>query len=191
MLNFCKPSGTVSQLVDSASGIHSRHAPFYIRRVRGDVKDPLTQFMRDQGIPNEVDVMNKDNFVFSFPMKSPDGAVCSKDVKALSQLEHWKIFNESWCEHKPSVTIYYKDSEFLSLGQEVYNNFDSISGISFLPFSDHKYVQAPYEEITEEQYNKMVEAFPKVNWDDFIKYEIEDTVSGVRELACQGGVCEI
>lgn len=186
-----KPSGTVSQLVDSASGIHSRHSPFYVRRVRGDVKDPLTQFMRDQGIPNEVDVMNKDNYVFSFPMKSPDGAVCSKDIEALSQLDHWKIFNEYWCEHKPSVTIYYKDKEFLALGQEVYNNFDSISGISFLPFSDHKYVQSPYEEITEEQYNNMKESFPVVDWESFVTYEKEDTVSGTRELACSAGVCDI
>ena len=186
-----KPSGTVSQLVDSASGIHPRFAPYYIRRVRGDVKDPLTMFLKEQNIPWEQDVMNKDNLVFSFPQKSPFGAKCVKDVGALDQLAHWKLVNDAWCEHKPSITIYYKDSEFLELGQHVFNSFDQISGISFLPYSDHKYPQAPYEEITQEQYETLLKEMPKVDWEAFKNYEIEDNVMGTRDLACSAGVCEI
>lgn len=186
-----KPSGTVSQLVDSASGIHPRFSPFYIRRVRGDVKDPLTMFLKEQGVPCEVDAMNKDNLVFSFPQKAPFGAKCVKDVGALEQLEHWNLVNTSWCEHKPSITIYYKDSEFLELGQHVFNAFDQISGISFLPYSDHKYLQAPYEEITQEQYEKLISEMPVVDWEAFKTYEIEDNVTGTRDLACSAGVCEI
>lgn len=186
-----KPSGTVSQLVDSASGIHPRFAPYYIRRVRGDVKDPLTVFLKEQGVPCEVDLMNKDNYVFSFPQKAPEGAKCVKDLTAIQQLEHWKSVNNAWCEHKPSITIYYKDSEFLALGQEVFNSFDQISGISFLPYSDHKYPQAPYEEITEEQYEKLSLEMPTIDWEAFKHYEVEDNVTGTRDLACSAGVCEI
>jgi ribonucleoside-diphosphate reductase alpha chain len=186
-----KPSGTVSQLTDSASGVHPRFAKYYIRRIRGDVKDPLTQFMENSGIPSEADVMNKDNLVFSFPMKAPNTAVCVKDITAELQLEHWKMLQQHWCEHNPSITIYYKDSEFLSLGQAVYNDFDKIAGISFLPHSDHKYQQAPYEEITEEQYQQMVSSFPQVDWEVFKTFENEDNVNNTRELACSAGVCEI
>lgn len=186
-----KPSGTVSQLVNSASGIHGRFAPYYIRRVRGDVKDPLTIFMRDQGIPFEIDAMNKDNLVFSFPMKAPKEAKTVNDMTAMQQLEHWFVFNDVWCEHKPSVSMYYKDEEFLALGQEVYNNFDRISGISFMPYSDHKYYQAPYEEIDEDTYIEMEKEMPTIDWDAFIGYEIEDNTTSAKELACSAGVCEI
>lgn len=186
-----KPSGSVSQLCDTSSGIHPRFAPYYIRRIRGDIKDPLTMFMQEAGIPCEVDVMNKDNLVFSFPMKAPSTAVCVKDITAKEQLSHWMLYQDVWCEHNPSVTIYYKDSEFLSLGQEVYNEFDKIAGVSFLPHSDHKYQQAPYEEIQKEEYEKLLEEMPSVNWGLFLEQEREDTTTSSRELACSGGACEL
>jgi ribonucleoside-triphosphate reductase (thioredoxin) len=148
-----KPSGTVSQLVDSASGIHARHNDYYIRTVRGDNKDPLTQFMKESGIPSEPCVMKPDSTtVFSFPMKSPNGAKTRTDMTAIEQLEHWLIFQRHWCEHKPSVTISVKENEWMQVGAWVYDNFDEVSGISFLPFSDHTYAQAPYQDIDEEEY---------------------------------------
>jgi ribonucleoside-diphosphate reductase alpha chain len=152
-----KPSGTVSQLVDSASGIHARHNPYYIRTVRGDNKDPLTQFMIAQGIPNEPDVMKPDSTtVFSFPMQSPRTAITRNDMSAIEQLELWLAYQLHWCEHKPSVTISVKEHEWMEVGAWVYEHFDNVSGISFLPHSEHTYQQAPYQDIDEEQYKEFL-----------------------------------
>lgn len=186
-----KPSGTVSQLVDSASGIHGRFAPYYIRRVRNDVKDPITQFLVEQGVPYEVDQMNKDNLVFSFPMESPGSSRIAGELTALEQLEIWKTYQDHWCEHKPSCTVYYTEEEFLDVGGWVYKNFDKISGVSFLPYDDHIYPQAPYEPITEEQYDDLLSSFPKIRWEELPEYEDDDYTTGAQELACKGGVCEI
>ena len=188
-----KPSGTVSQLVDSASGIHARHSPYYIRTVRGDNKDPLTAFMRDQGIPSEPDVMKPDaTTVFSFPMQSPLGAVCTADMTALEQLEMWLMYQRHWCEHKPSVTINVKPDEWFEVGAFVYKHFDEMSGVSFLPFNEHTYQQAPYQECTKEEYYEMLDMSPpKVDWSLFDNYEIEDNTSGMQTMACTGDVCEM
>lgn len=186
-----KPSGTVSQLVDSSSGIHPRFSPYYIRRVRGDVKDPLSQFLVEQGVPYEEAIGNPNTLVFSFPQKAPEGAICTKDVSAKEQLELWELYQDHYCEHKPSITIYYKDEDFLYLAQEIYNKFDKISGISLLPYSDHVYPQAPYEEIPEEIYNQLKGEFPKIDWENFKEYEKEDNTTSAKELACTAGNCEI
>jgi len=188
-----KPSGTVSQLTDAASGIHARHNPYYIRTVRGDNKDPLTQFLVSQGIPAEPDVMKPDSTtVFSFPMKSPNGAVTRTGMTAIEQLELWLTYQRHWCEHKPSVTISVKENEWMDVGAWVYEHFDEVSGISFLPFSEHTYQQAPYQDINEAQYKEWVSKMPKnVDWSKLQDFEKEDTTSGGRELACTAGVCEI
>ena len=186
-----KPSGTVSKLVDSSSGIHGRYAPYYIQRVRNDIKDPITQFLMDQGVPYEVDVMNKDNMVFSFPMESPGNSTIAKEQTALEQLEIWKIYQDHWCEHKPSCTVYYKEDEFLGVGDWVYKNFDKTSGVSFLPYDDHTYTQAPYESIAEEEYDELVSNMPKVKWDELPEYEDDDFTTGSQELACVGGACSV
>ena len=188
-----KPSGTVSQLVDSASGIHARHNPYYIRTVRGDNKDPLTQFMIAQGIPAEPDVMKPDSTtVFSFPMQSPAGAVCRTDMTAIEQLELWLMYQRHWCEHKPSVTISVKEEEWMDVGSWVYEHFDEVSGISFLPFSEHTYQQAPYQDITSIEYDEAKINMPeKIDWSLLSDFEKEDTTSGGRELACTAGVCEV
>ena len=188
-----KPSGTVSQLVDSASGIHARHNPYYIRTVRGDNKDPITQFLISEGIPAEPDVMKPDSTtVFSFPMKSPHSAVTRFDMSAIEQLELWLLYQRHWCEHKPSVTISVKEHEWMEVGAWVYTHFDEVSGISFLPFSEHTYKQAPYQDCSVEEYGEMLKQMPKkVNWDLLREYEKEDTTSGGRELACTAGVCEV
>ena len=188
-----KPSGTVSQLVDSASGIHARHSPYYVRTVRGDNKDPLTSFMRDQGIPNEADVMKPDaTTVFSFPMQSPLGAVHTADMSALEQLEMWLMYQRHWCEHKPSVTINVKADEWFEVGAFVYKHFDEMSGVSFLPFNEHTYQQAPYQECTKEEYYEMLDMSPpKVDWALFDNYEVEDNTSGMQTMACSGDVCEM
>jgi len=188
-----KPSGTVSQLVDSASGIHPRHSEFYIRRVRQDTKDPLTQFMIAQGFPSEPDVTDRANTtVFSFPMAAPKGALTRDDISAIDQLEYWKAYQEHWCEHKPSCTVYIQEDEWLKVGDWVHSHFDMMSGVSFFPFVDHVYQQAPYEEITEDDYEELVKEMPKdVDWTRLQEYEKEDTTVGSQELACQGGVCEI
>ena len=177
-----KPSGTVSQLVDSASGIHTRHSDYYIRTVRGDNKDPLTQFMIGSGIPNEPDVMKPDSVtVFSFPMKSPEGAVTRNSLSAIDQLRMWQTYQEYWCEHKPSVTISVKEEEWMEVGAWVYENFDDISGISFLPHSDHTYAQAPYQEITEKEYKNLLKKMPKqINWNNLTNYEKDDTTAGQK-----------
>jgi len=188
-----KPSGTVSQLVDSASGIHARHNPFYIRTVRGDNKDPITQFMTEAGIPAEPDVMKPDSTtVFSFPMKSPAGAITRTKMTAIEQLNYWLLFQRHWCEHKPSVTISVKEDEWMEVGAWVYKNFDEVSGISFLPFSEHTYKQAPYQDIDENQYKKLMDSMPKsIDWSKLQDFEKEDTTSGSKELACTAGACEI
>tara|TARA_B100000212_G_C27372707_1_gene533285 strand:- start:294 stop:2237 length:1944 start_codon:yes stop_codon:yes gene_type:complete len=188
-----KPSGTVSQLVDSASGIHARHNPFYIRTVRADNKDPLCKLMQEMGFPNEPDVTKPDHTtVFSFPMKSPKDAVFRMDMSALEQLELWKTYQESWCEHKPSVTISVKEDEWVDVAAWVYENFDSISGISFLPFSEHVYRQAPYQDCTEEEYNEALDQMPKnVDWAELSKYESQDYTVSSQELACVAGGCEV
>lgn len=188
-----KPSGTVSQLVDSASGIHARHSEFYIRSVRADNKDPLTDFMKAQGVPNEPDVMKPDSTtVFFFPMKSPETAITRNEMGAIEQLELWKTYQEYWCEHKPSVTVTVRENEWPSVGGWVYENFDMISGISFLPHSDHTYRQAPYEECDDRKYLEMVEKMPKsIDWMKLSDYEKEDTTVGNQTFACSGDSCEI
>ena len=188
-----KPSGTVSQLVDSASGIHARHSNYYIRTVRGDNKDPLTQFMADQGIPNEPCVMKPDQTtVFSFPVKSPSGAVVTEDMTAIEQLETWLMYQRHWCEHKPSVTINVRSDEWFEVGAFVYKHFDEMSGVSFLPYNEHTYQQAPYQEITKEQYEESLSQMPKAV--DFFKlkeYEKQDNTAGSQTMACTGDVCEM
>ncbi len=188
-----KPSGTVSQLVDSASGIHARHNDYYIRTVRGDNKDPLTQFMKDSGIPSEPCVMKPDSTtVFSFPMKSPLGATTRTEMSAIEQLEYWLMFQRHWCEHKPSVTVSVKEDEWMEVGAWVYKNFDEVSGISFLPFSDHTYAQAPYQDITGGEYEQLYKQMPEsIDWSKLADYEKEDTTSGGRELACTADACEM
>ena len=188
-----KPSGTVSQLVDAASGIHTRHSPFYIRTVRGDKKDPLCQFLANKGIPHESDVTKPEHtWVFSFPIKTSKNAICRNDKTAIEQLEFWKLYQEHWCEHKPSVTITVKESEWIEVGAWVYKNFDMISGISFLPYSDHSYKQAPYQECTKEEYEKMLKSMPDdIDWIELSKYEQEDHTRGSQEYACTGDKCEI
>ena len=184
-----KPSGTVSQMVDSASGIHGRYAPFYIRRVRADMRDPLCAVLEDAGVPCEMDNFSPTTKVFSFPKKAPENAVFASEQSGMEQLELWAKYQEHWCEHKPSITVYYRDSEFLEIGNWVYNNFDTISGISFLPYDEHTYAQAPYEQITEEEYNEMVKDFPTAfDWD---LNESDDFTEGAQTLACVGGACEL
>ena len=192
-ISCVKPSGTVSQLVDSASGIHARHSPHYIRTVRGDNKDPLTKFMIDQGIPNEPCVFKGDTTtVFSFPVKSPNGAITRNDMSAVEQLEMWLTYQRHWCEHKPSVTISVRDNEWLAVGAFVYEHFDEMSGVSFLPHSDHTYQQAPYQDCTKEEYELLLSSMPdKIDWSKLSEYEQEDNTIAMQTMACSGDVCEI
>jgi len=188
-----KPSGTVSQLVDSASGIHPRHNNYYLRRVRADVKDPIAQLMKDEGVPCEADVMKPDSVeVFTFPMKAPEGAVLRNDRTAIEQLELWLMYQEYYCEHKPSVTISVKEHEWVEVGAWVYEHFDKVSGVSFLPYSDHSYQQAPYEDCTEEVYLEALAAMPDaVMWDRIEDFELTDSTKSMKTLACDGNVCEL
>ena len=187
-----KPSGTVSQLVDSASGIHPRFSEHYIRRVRSDKKDPLAQFMQTAGFPVEQDLMSQASLVFSFPVKSPQGCTTVKQVGAMEQLKLWKAYQNHWCEHKPSITVYYTDDEFLEVAQWIWDNFDLCSGISLLPYSDHVYQQAPYEDIDAEKYEELLAAMPvNVEWSALEQFEQDDNTTGSQELACVGGACEI
>ena len=188
-----KPSGTVSQLVDAASGIHARHANYYIRRVRADRKDPICQFMIDKGFPAEPCVMKPNHtMVFSFPMKAPEHCITRNDMTALEQLELWLTYQQYWCEHKPIVTITVRDEEWMEVGAWVYKHFDEISGISFLPHSDHTYRQAPYEDCTKEQYETMLAKLPKdVDWSELSKYEKEDNTTGTQTFSCTAGACEL
>jgi ribonucleoside-triphosphate reductase (thioredoxin) len=209
-----KPSGTVSQLVNSASGIHPRFSPYYIRTVRADSKDPMAQYMLQAGFPCEVDstkvtrkpsvdgsrvhlkpteqdLYHGTTLVFSFPVKSPKGAVYTTDMGALEQLKLWKIYQDNWCEHKPSITVYYKDDEFFDICSWMWKNFDMMSGISLLPYSDHTYDQAPYTECTEAQYSAVLKIMPEFDWEALSAFEFEDMTTGSQELACVGGMCEI
>ena len=188
-----KPSGTVSQLVDSASGIHTRHNDYYLRRVRADSKDPIAQLMEDQGIPCEVDVMKPNSVkVFTFPMKAPKGAILRNDRTAIEQLELWLTYQRYYCEHKPSVTISVREHEWMEVGAWTYKHFDEVSGVSFLPHSDHSYQQAPYEDCTKAEYTKLAKKMPKsVNWDLISEYELTDMTVGTKTLACTGSICEL
>lgn len=187
-----KPSGTVSQLVNSASGIHPRYSKHYIRTVRADAKDPLATFLKEQGVPVEPDVTNASNLVFSFPVESPDGAVLRNDITALEQLEHYLVYKKHWCEHNPSITVYVREHEWLAVGAWVYQHLDDCGGVSFLPHSDHVYQQAPYQEITQEQYAQAAATMPNVNWGKFDSYEVDDSLmQGQQEFACTNGACEI
>lgn len=188
-----KPSGTVSQLVDSASGIHARHSEYYVRTVRGDNRDPLTQFMIAKGIPAEPDVMKPDTTtVFSFPVQAPKGCITRNDMTAIEQLEVWLLFQRYWCEHKPSVTITVKDHEWMHVGAWVYENFDEVSGVSFLPHSDHSYQQAPYQEIEKAEYSQRLSGMPKgIQWAGLSEFELEDTTVSSQTLACTAGGCEL
>ena len=188
-----KPSGTVSQLVNSASGVHARHSKHYIRTVRGDNKDPLTQLMISVGVPYEAEQLHPDTTtVFSFPMKSPDKAICRNDLTAIQQLELWKIYAEHWCEHKPSVTISVKEKEWVNVGAWCWNNFGELSGVSFLPHADHIYKQAPYQDVDEDGYKLLLKKMPKnIDWTKLSDIEKEDTTTGTQELACTAGACEL
>lgn len=187
-----KPSGTISQLVDSASGIHPRHAEYYIRTVRADKKDPLCQFMMDAGFPHEPDVTKPDSTeVFSFPMKAV-GSITRNDMTALEHLELWLQYQQYWTEHKPSITVSVREEEWLGVGAWVYENFDDVSGISFLPYSDHSYRQAPYQDCTKEEYELLLEKLPKnINWSELQKHEKGDSTVGSQTLACGGNICEL
>jgi ribonucleoside-diphosphate reductase alpha chain len=188
-----KPSGTVSQLVDSASGIHARHSAYYIRTVRGDNKDPLTQFMKDQGIPSAPCVMKPDTTtVFSFPQKAPENAVVTADMTAIEQLELWLAYQRNWCEHKPSVTINVRKDEWFDVGAFVYKHFDEMSGVSFLPYNEHTYQQAPYQEVGKSDYETLLSVMPeRIDWARLSEYEKEDTTKSSQTFACSGEVCEI
>jgi ribonucleoside-diphosphate reductase alpha chain len=192
-----KPSGTVSQLVDSASGIHARHAPYYIRTVRADNKDPMTIFMKEIGIPNEPQIDGKElsehTTVFSFPIKSDTNSKFRNDLNAIQQLEIWKTYAQYWCEHKPSVTISVKENEWIETGAWCWKNFDHLSGVSFLPYSDHMFKQAPYQEINKEEYFKAKSMMPKkaIDWSRLKEFEKEDNTTGAQEFACTAGSCEI
>jgi len=188
-----KPSGTVSQLVGVSSGMHAWHSEHYVRTVRGDKKDPLTQFLKDSGIPAEDDFMKpQDTTVFSFPVKAPSNAITRDKLTAIQQLEIWLVYQRHWCEHKPSITVSVKEDEWMEVGAWVYKNFDEVSGISFLPYSDHTYVQAPYQEIDEDAYKALVAKMPKsINWEALSLYELEDSTTGSQALACVSGECEI
>ena len=192
-ISCVKPSGTVSQLVDSASGIHPRHSSYYIRTVRGDINDPLTKLMIDQGIPSEPCVMKPDStVVFSFPIKSPTSAVTRDDMSAIEQLELWLMYQRHWCEHKPSITCTVREHEWMAVGAFVYEHFDEMSGVSFLPHSDHTYQQAPYQDCTKDEYELLLSSMPeKIDWSKLSEYEQEDNTLGTQTLACTGDVCEV
>ena len=188
-----KPSGTVSQLVGVSSGMHPWHSDYYVRTVRGDKKDPLTQFLTDSKIPAEDDFMKPtDTTVFSFPIKAPKNAILRKDLTAIDHLNVWLTYQRHWCEHKPSITVSVKEDEWMEVGAWVYEHFDEVSGISFLPYSDHTYKQAPYQDITKQEYEEWVSKMPKeINWEALSLYELEDSTTGSQALACVSGECEI
>jgi ribonucleoside-diphosphate reductase alpha chain len=187
-----KPEGTASQLSDTASGIHPRYAKYYVRTVRADKKDPLARMMFDMGVPCEDEARSPDTtWVFSFPIKGPDEGVFRDDRTAIEQLELWKTYQLNWCEHKPSITVYVKEDEWMEVGAWVKKNFSILSGVSFLPHSDHTYAQAPYQEITEEEYEKLLKEYPKIDWNMLSEYEIEDNTTSSHEMACTGGACDI
>jgi ribonucleoside-triphosphate reductase (thioredoxin) len=185
-----KPSGTVSQLVGCSSGIHPAYSQYYIRTVRMDNKDPLTLFFKTQGVPNEPDVTKpSDITIFSFPQKGTESGVTRNETNAIEQLKLYSVYQKNWTEHNPSITVYYRDNEFLTIGDWIYNNFSDVSGVSLLPHSDHVYKQAPYQEITKEEYEAFVDSFPLIDWGNL--KEEEDTTTGTQELSCTAGVCEV
>ena len=187
-----KSHNTVSQLVGCSSGLHPRFSNYYIRTVRQGVHDPVSKLLIDSGIPHEVDIYNSNQYVFSFPIKSPEGAALVKDIPAIKQLNLWKMYRLHWCEHQPSITVYVKEEEWMEVGAWVYANFDIVGGLSFLPVSDHVYQQAPYQEITEERYNELISDFPEVDWDKLKDYEqSDDAVTATREFACTANGCDI
>ena len=192
-ISCVKPSGTVSQLTDSSSGIHARHSPYYIRTVRGDNKDPLTDFMKEQGIPNEPEAFKPDQTtVFSFPVKAPEGSVVTADMSAIDQLNMWLTYQRHWCEHKPSVTVNVKSDEWMSVGAFVYEHFDEMSGVSFLPFHEHTYQQAPYQDVTKAEYERLLSLMPeKIDWAALAEFEKEDGTKSSQTFACTGDSCEI
>ena len=189
-----KPSGTVSQLVGVSSGMHAWHSPYYIRTVRGAKGDPISTFLKEVGIPVEDDVMKpNDTYVFSFPIKAPEGAIVRNDLTAIEHLNIWLVYQRAWCEHKPSITVSVKEDEWMEVGAWVYKNFDEVSGISFLPHSDHSYKQAPYQEVDKAEYDTLVSKMPKdIRWEDLSFYETEDGTSTNATLACSSdGNCEL
>ena len=190
-----KPSGTVSQTVDCASGMHPRHAPYYIRRIRISATDALFKMLRDQGVPYLPEVgqttENATTFVFEFPMKAPDGAICRDDIDAIKQLEHWKVVKEHYTEHNPSVTISVGEDEWIKVGNWVYENWDIVGGLSFLPRSNHVYQLAPYETINKERYLEMLKNTGHLDFSKIVTYEVDDETEVKRELACVAGVCDI
>ena len=187
-----KPSGTVSQLVDSSSGIHGRFSPYYIRTVRQANNDPLTSFLKDAGVPNEPDLMNPEKTtIFSFPIKSPEGATLANEQTAIEQLENWLLFQKHWSEHSVSVTVYVKEHEWMEVGNWCYQNFDYITGVSFLPYAEHTYAQAPYQPCSKVEFLAAIAAMPKVDFSKLTDYESEDNTEGAQTLACTGGACEI
>jgi ribonucleoside-diphosphate reductase alpha chain len=192
-ISCIKPEGTVSQLTNTASGIHPQHSEYFIRRVRSDNKDPLTDFLKAQGFPSEPCVMKPDSTpVFSFPMKVDKGAILREGLTAVEHLKLWLLYQRHWCEHKPSVTISVRDHEWVEVGAWVFKNFDICSGISFLPHSDHIYDQAPYQECTKEEYEALaVKMPPSVEWSRISQYENQDNTTGSQQLACTAGVCEV
>lgn len=186
-----KPSGTVSQLVDCSSGIHTRWSPYYIRRVQASKLDPMTRFMIDRGFPHEQSVYGTDQVCFSFPIKAPPSSPSRNDLTAIEQLELWMMYQKNWCEHKPSCTVYIREHEWLQVGSWVYDHFDDISGIAFLPHSDHNYSQPPYTDCTKEEYESLVAKMPQVDWAEMSKYENEDNTIGSQTMACTGETCEV
>lgn len=183
---------TVAELVDSSSGIHPRFSQFYIRSVRNDAKDPLAKLLSDQGVPVEPDVMNPSNIlVFSFPKRAPTTSILRDDITALQQLEHYRMIRDEWCEHNPSITVYVKPDEWLEVGAWVYKNWDDVGGISFLPHSDHNYKQAPFSEISSEEFHALEEAFPDIDFSKIVEYEKDDHTTATHELACVAGACSI
>lgn len=189
-----KPSGTVSQLVNSASGLHPRHSQYYLRTIRADNKDPVTAFLKASGVYHEEDVSSPLNTtVLYFPQKSPEGSVLRGDLRAVDQLNMWEMLQDYWCEHKPSATIYVREDEWMEVGAWVYRKFDKLSGVSFLPYDGGNYKQAPYQELTNEEYEAWLDEHPapEISWDDMQYFETEDHTTGSQEFACTGGSCEV
>lgn len=189
--NGCISHNTVSQLVDSSSGIHPRMSKYYVRTVRNDKKDPLSDFLIDNGVPHETDCTKDSNWVFSFPIKSPSHCRLASEMTAIDQLEHYMMFNKHWCEHNPSITVYVREHEWLEVAAFVFKHFDVINGISFLPYSDTIYKQAPYQPISKEEYEIMMQTFPVVDFDLYNTNEHQDNTLGAQTLACTGNMCEI
>ena len=186
-----KPSGTVSQLVDAASGIHPRHSRHYIRTIRADNKDPMTQFLIDSGVPHEPAEEKADSTsVFAFPIKAPEKAITRNEISAVDHLKLWKIYAEHWCEHKPSITVSVRENEWIETGSFVYNNFEHMSGVSFLPMTEHTYRQAPYQDCSEKQYIELSNAMGTVDWQKLQEYEHDDRTSGTQTFACTANACE-